>query len=317
MVSAFGLYVGYQSTLDSLGQWRDYYARRFFRIAPLFYFMMVFYLPYLWVMFDGSTISPAKFLSSLLFVFNLIPAHSEGFVWALWSIGVEMIFYLLLPVITVGVRGVISASVFLLLALFVQYQWVQSFVDLTDNAVLGSFKTYFILAHIHYFAAGIFAYFLWQKLSKILISSLVGTILTGAAFFGIVFFMVTALPMEVINSFISDTKIASYIYSVSFAFCFALLLVGFSLSPISFLVNRLTCSLGKTSFSLYLWHPVVIYSLFRANIYDHLYNKIDNLYAAFFLSACLTLGILIPLAYVSYRIIEVSGMKLAQRFRWC
>ena len=36
-------------------------------------------------------------LLSASFLFNLFPGHMEGFVWASWTIGIEMLFYAIFP----------------------------------------------------------------------------------------------------------------------------------------------------------------------------------------------------------------------------
>src|SRR4029078_7315847 len=40
------------------------------------------------------------------FIFNIIPGEQEGFVWAGWTIGVEMIFYAVFPITYYFANGI-------------------------------------------------------------------------------------------------------------------------------------------------------------------------------------------------------------------
>jgi len=71
-----------------------FYVRRFFRIVPLFYFWIFLTSIRDFVSFR-VTHSIQDILLSVFFVFNFIPGKSTGIVWASWTLGIEMIFYLL------------------------------------------------------------------------------------------------------------------------------------------------------------------------------------------------------------------------------
>lgn len=75
---------------------KKFYIGRFFRIAPLFYLCISFYLIAMPLWYD-TKIEVADLLANLTFSFGLIPGKHESIVWAGWSIGVEWIFYFLFP----------------------------------------------------------------------------------------------------------------------------------------------------------------------------------------------------------------------------
>lgn len=314
MVSAFGLFLGYQFTLTRIDQLKDYYLRRFFRIAPLFYFVMLFYLPYLWVIYDGHLVSVNKFLVSLLFIFNFIPSEVEGYVWASWSIGVEMVFYLTLPLAVLAINNFRSAFLFLLLSVYIKYQWVQSFNGAAETIVLTSFKTYFILAHIHYFAMGIFSYFVWKKIIQGKYSDKLGHVLVYLAVLGFVGLVIFSTTIITLFSYFFSLVFAQYFYQLAIALCLSMFIISLCLAPIKLLVNRWVCLLGKTSFSLYLWHPIVIVSLTKGGAYEYIYENVGSVGFSWWLSVLLTFVILVPLARLSYQMIEVPGMKLIRYF---
>ena len=88
VISAFSLY---HSSRYAPARYPAYLVKRFFRIAPLYYVMLGYVV---WrIGFPGW----GEFLANATFTFNLFPGLEQGMVFAGWSVGVEMIFYLMLP----------------------------------------------------------------------------------------------------------------------------------------------------------------------------------------------------------------------------
>lgn len=97
--------------------WTNFFIRRFFRIAPIFYCGIIFY--FFWhllinyhetgaiALSEGDTLS-ALFLN-VFFLHGLSPAHFNYLVPGAWSIGAEFAFYALFPFIFVVVRRGIGA----------------------------------------------------------------------------------------------------------------------------------------------------------------------------------------------------------------
>lgn len=118
IVSAFSLMY---STEDRVGKgdWvYEYFVKRFFRIAPLFYFMIAFEL--------CRQLTHGKISSSLTdiflnvtFTFGFVPF--SGFVWGGWSVGVEMIFYVVFPVLLLLARDQKSTLIFLVVSTLACY----------------------------------------------------------------------------------------------------------------------------------------------------------------------------------------------------
>jgi peptidoglycan/LPS O-acetylase OafA/YrhL len=91
---------------------------------------------------------------------------------------------------------------------------------------------------------------------------------------------------------------------------FALILIGLLLAPVHIVVNRVTGFLGKTSYSLYLLHPTLVLLLVPA--YRWVYAQPMGLSLKFAGCSALTLTLLIPLSYLSYRWIERPGINLGR-----
>lgn len=300
IVSAFGLCVGYAGRLSSPGEVSGYLRRRFFRIAPLFYTMIVIYAAYLYLEY-GAVPDLSLILSSVLFVFNMIPQHVTGHVWASWSIGVEMLFYLLLPVLLMVVTSFWKAAVLFVVSVFLTAMWAKGFAAAPPP--LQNFGQFFIVAHASYFAAGILGYFVWRAIrlrATLAQQVLVGQLLLLASAGATLWLMTVGSALTDAHGGLAATKLAWA--------------VGIALSPVTALVNRVTTTLGRASFSLYLLHPLVIGLLKRRHAYDWFYETLPEA-LAFALSIALTLVILVPLSLVTFRYIEVPGMRLAGRMR--
>lgn len=107
-----------------------FYLRRFFRIAPLYYALLIVsyvfrdyflhtevvlndFVPQLWIESVKSQIAQSHtfkivpdILSRITFIFGLIPSLSETNIIPDWSIGLEMQFYFLFPFLFLFIRKV-------------------------------------------------------------------------------------------------------------------------------------------------------------------------------------------------------------------
>ena len=98
VVSAFTLSNSWFSRNEGSHQVRNFYLRRIFRIVPLFYFLLALTLLRDWFVWHKLH-SAASILLNASMLFNLVPGGSTGIVWASWTIGVEILFYLMFPLV--------------------------------------------------------------------------------------------------------------------------------------------------------------------------------------------------------------------------
>jgi peptidoglycan/LPS O-acetylase OafA/YrhL len=87
---------------------RDFYLRRFFRIAPMFYLSMAVYFalwgfgPRFWAP-DG--LGAYEVISTIFFVHTWWPTSMTSIVPGSWSVGVEAMFYFSIPVLITGLTS--------------------------------------------------------------------------------------------------------------------------------------------------------------------------------------------------------------------
>lgn len=234
VVSAYSLMIGYHGKLGAAGGLSEYFIRRITRIAPLFYFMMIAYTAGLYGFF-GRVVGVGEFMSSLFFVFGLVPQYAAGFVWASWSIGVEMVFYAVFPIMVLTVTSTRRAVILFLVALYLSIMWHYGVRGVPAD--IKPFTNHFILAYISYFATGILSFFLWQHLRDHARSGLIGVALLTAGSIGAV--LVIGYSSVLVN-WTGGAPVTLYLWPP----VLAATTIGISLAPVRMIVSAPTVALG-------------------------------------------------------------------------
>lgn len=298
VISAFSLFLSTTPRIGRAGWLYDYLIRRLLRIAPLFYFMIAFYcffVPWEW----GVFLSLKDVLVNIFFLFGLMPGKHESVVMAGWTIGVEMIFYLLVPYLLVFITKGWHTVVFLCSAIAIS----AVFCTLYQGASYPAGYAYMsFMGSIGVFAYGIPAYFAFKTLS-----SKSATAQKKAAEHIFIF----ALAILIVTVFFGQ-YIALYLGSRSslWGAFFALLIVSQSLKPIPIIANRAFAYLGNLSFGLYLCHPPLVYLL--KPVYLAIYALGMGSGSSFIMCAALTIILVIPLAKLLNVLIERPGVNLGE-----
>jgi peptidoglycan/LPS O-acetylase OafA/YrhL len=297
VISAFSLCV---STLHRVGGdgWLSAFAiRRFMRIAPLFYLMSLFYLLVVPTIVGGP-LPWAHFFVTISFLFNLMPGQHASLVWAGWTIGVEMLFYMVLPLVLVFVGGLRGAGIILILATVLSCAFI---VHYQTPAYPSYYADLSFMGSLGIFAWGIFAYFVYQKLLLSNRAAVIGTVILMLSVLGGAFLVLTDgrffhLPMT---------------RALLWAPVFAGLVLSQCIHPTTVVTNRLMSHLGMLSFSLYLCHPPIIYFLYP--IFLGIYDLVAVDEAALLVCVILTLALLYPTARVAFVLVERPGIQLGER----
>jgi peptidoglycan/LPS O-acetylase OafA/YrhL len=157
-----------QEPWDQPSTWRRFWTRRFFRIAPLYYGVLVLALllgPWLGAQreaiaaaWPSTATSPQRYLDQsasnlvahLSFLFGALPDYAFRTALPDWSIGLEMQFYLVFPLLMMAMArfGAVSTSIVLVVACaWAQWHWSGWFHRFEMPAFL-PLKLYVFLAGI-------------------------------------------------------------------------------------------------------------------------------------------------------------------------
>jgi peptidoglycan/LPS O-acetylase OafA/YrhL len=308
VVSAFALSYSLDARSDETTPTRRFFVRRFFRIAPLFYAAMALY----WIR-DIIAFGTAHPFSTVLinasFLFNLSPVHMLGFVWASWTIGVEMLFYLIFPLIHRSVRNLPAALTLFFASILAAQGWsffigtygvASGYVTAAQVATVQHFG---LLNQLPVFICGIVTYRLF--FDYFVRMNAAARHRLGLMFIMMFCFLYTALLTGQVHDILWGSQVWQGV-------CYSLLVLGLGLRPLGLLVNAVTSRLGKISYSLYLGHPTLIVIL--APIYYWLYSALPNKSAAYGASLLITIGVLTGGALLTYGYIERPGIARGERW---
>jgi peptidoglycan/LPS O-acetylase OafA/YrhL len=274
-----------------------YGGSRLFRIAPLFYALIAFTLVRDILVF-GVWHVPAEVLLSATFALNLVPGSEQGFVWAGWTIGVEMLFYLAFPLLRGGSlnRRIVTLCAALVLGMVFK-GLTPSLV--TDPQVRENFEHFSIVQYLPVFLLGMLAYDAYRSERLAQIRSAYGGAIVATGLLGLAAIVAGRLPTVVMER---DHLIG---------LCYALVLVGLSDYRSAAFDNPATRFLGRISYSVYLWHAPIIYAM--GPVYAWLGAIPWPASVRFGLCLLATLGVVVPAAYISYRLVELPGIALGRR----
>lgn len=265
----------------------QFYKARFLRIAPLFYFWIIVSLIRDSIFKSKNTHSIFEIISNVTFSYNFFDGLQNSIVWAGWTIGVEMIFYLIFPLLIKYIKYSVFKPLLIatLITLFVAI--INTNIgDMPNFITKFTSKSGFII-FIPIFLLGIAAYNFKLKYKNIdtffqnliLILSIV------------VLFIIALSETNLVNFYISGLAYGLIVYAAS------------NTGDIIF-SNKILSKIGKISYSIYLNHPSIIYIL--SPVYVLLYFSGLDKNISYLLCAFLTIFIVLPISFFTYNFIEQS-----------
>lgn len=323
IVSAFTLFYSLQErSKRERRPVRNFFIRRFFRIAPMFWFAIAVSL-----FVDGFSprhdaqqgITGFDVVRTIFFLHGWWPNSINSVVRGDWTIAAEMTFYCLLPLAWRYLRN-LSQSLWLvlislplthLLSLGVR-QLIQPYYpyELYNN-MAASFVYYWLPAQIPVLSLGIVLYFILKDhLAQPSAPLTKETIGLSQWMLALAAYLILAAPF------------GGYWYIPGhfvFAMGYMFLALSLALNPVPLLVNKFTCYLGKISYSSYLVHFFVIrfinYLEYRFGVIGYSVSYPGSYYLARLLVA---LAFTMAVASITYYAIEVPGIALGKRIinRW-
>lgn len=311
VVSAFALMHStkvYASEPDWIARFS---MKRFWRIAPLFYVMMVVTAIYTHYAFKINT-TPTEIFLNLVFLNNLVPKWAGSLVFAGWSVSVEMMFYGIFPLLFMYIRSLRVAALFLV-ASFVISEVSRVFFNKIPMPLIGTYSDFAALPQLEFFAFGILAFFGYEKLKNTRFGMDVAprAILQYHAIF-----CAAALGLiSLIVVFNSTLRPVLRLDMTIWGALFALLTVWFTVREIPALNWTPIQFLGERSYSLYLLHVIIVFSMAPATA--RIFTTFEPMIGIWALLPALILTYIpvVTMATLTYALIEKPGMDFGRKLR--
>lgn len=297
IVSAFTLMLSHQKRQYEDHATRNFFIRRFFRIAPMYYLAIIYFTLAYYTGLDSSNLDwgnvPKKELfANILFVNGFFPEYIHRYVPGGWSVTVEFTFYAMFPFLFSKIKNINTAVAFTLTTLIISS--IANLLLSGTGADHNNFLKLYIVAQLPVFSLGMLAFFIVtnkDKFAEVKLSSLI-------------YLAVTIL----IHCYVAVNY--DFLYSI----VFFLLLIILTQKEYKLFSNKILAKIGKVSFSLYLMHFVMMTFFNRHGWMT--WVKIDSLLSAtlYFILAYVCIFLVSYIcSVITYKFIEVPGQDLGRR----
>lgn len=302
MASAFTLFLSHSRRRSERRPYLNFFIRRYFRIAPMFYFAIFYYL---WQRHDssGSTNSLFNILSHLTFLHGFSPYWVNTIVPGDWSIAVEFCFYATCPVLFLWVTDLRRTIGFFLVSILVgELILLALHLHHPQPRPLAwdDFRYWLLPSQLPVFIAGIAAFHARSgkfKSIAIFVAACIAGLIGQFGFQEVVEHSL-AIPYKSAMLNNSVTIIASFLF-------FVVLASG----KIPLLSNPVIRFLGKISFSVYLTHFAVLHWMRHFEILPFAASPTINFATKLLATLVLSAGI----SWVTFRFVEEPGRKLGSK----
>ena len=307
----------------------NFYLRRLFRIAPLFWLSMVVYwtvpgiLPPIWLaQWAPNGIRESYFLLTALFLQGWHPYAFNSIVPGGWSIAVEMTFYLVFPFCFHRIKTLRQAAVCVLFGVALTvlerflYRPMSSWLwpRVHDPTILGFFGQYWFPSQFAVFLIGIFTYFLIKEPA-------VEKIYKDPFWSKWLFALCSIFTLSLLNR-----TVTGFLPPFLVVIALAGTIISLAGNTIPWAVNSIIRYIGTLSYSCYLTHFVALGIILRGlEVLFPQYSlkspsgveKLDagsplyNL-GFYFLVAVTTLILTVIFSTITHHLIENPGIKLGK-----
>lgn len=308
LASAYTLCRAFAQRRDEDKPLMAFFIRRFFRIAPLYYFGIIFYSAIYFLARElnlplGMQLGPytlKNVLANMFFVHGFVISANNNIVPGGWSIGTEMAFYSIFPVLFVCCTALRARGI--------GYVWfgfaLICLISLSFAAVIGRFeqgvvyRDFFsnnIVSQMPVFFMGMVLFFLQNHDETVPLWLKSWTLQA----IGFIFFTFIVFNLWDGNS---NTQIAVRVICVGISFFCLFNLLRICPHPLAIL-----CAIGRVSFSMYMFHfffAKFLLGLVIAN--ESLPVSPDTVLVASFVAVCV---ITFAVAIVTERTIENHGIR--------
>jgi peptidoglycan/LPS O-acetylase OafA/YrhL len=322
IVSALTLFLSLHSShyLGKVSQTLKYFLRRFFRIAPLFYSILFFICFFTFIIpldfFSYVQKDILNFVSTFSFTNSFFPVYINNIIPGQWSIAVEMLFYLLVPIFFLKIKNLSNAKKYFLYSLIFA-TFVELILPIMFPQVLSDDWKFFLFfslpIQLPTFMLGFISFFLiYDKDGEKKSANNKTTIDTIKYLFcaTLISEILFVLTKFIILKQIDVSLITPRIYIESVILVCLVLALANGYLPI--LKNKLFQFFGKISYGLYLTHFLTLMLISKLPIYIKIAKYINNVYIEYIFLLIITLIAGSIISYITYMFIETPGQKLGK-----
>jgi peptidoglycan/LPS O-acetylase OafA/YrhL len=287
--------------------YRSFLRNRVLRIFPLY---IVFFV--VAISIGRDAFRPMDFLYVIFSNIGLAPTSNQFITGAAWTIGVELGFYIVFPFLARFALEQGPSYLPRLVLLLLLLKW--GAYSMSDRPTHMIYST--LLGRLDQFLIGMWA----AQLVKGVFSAQLRSGLHGGFLFAAAFGVWAALEAQSLwaSYFLANPIQGAWVLWPTFeALMWSLLLVTYASWQGSFgvLIEKVLARAGEISFSIYLWHALVIHALVRAlgDQWPHLLSKASwHVWAVVF--TVTVIAVTWVIASLSYKTIELPFTQLRRRY---
>ncbi|WP_250436494.1 acyltransferase [Caballeronia sp. ATUFL_F2_KS9A] len=305
-----------------------FYIKRFFRIAPMYYAAIAVYglisygatrsgIERAWIL---GAHGPMDVLLNLVFLHALSPTAINNVVPGGWSIGVEMLFYLIAPLLfflAMNRARLLLATVLLLGLSYAVMSMADCNGTLDCNVANNTFSYFWPPVQGPCFIVGMWA---WYAFRSHLLGASDVTTRVSLLYFSLA--LAFALTTAALGVWLDKAHALAPVFAACSAVAFLLFVCSRHARkhrdnkhavPRVTLVRRAAAALGRESYGIYLWHFICVYVTFH--FFDRSFGQKngETSLALFGATLIAVLVVSYALSRVSDRLIQGRATRLSRR----
>lgn len=275
-----------------------YYLRRFFRIAPLYYLIIIIVFSlsigqsyYLEDIDKGASIF--NLIAHILFINGFFTNYFNSILGVEWTIFVEVSFYMILPVLYIYRKYLLQITIFLLTLSLIGFV-LPKIIEFSELEKIQLYFSPIIWFVVFAFGGLIYKYYHNNLIQDIFIKHKNLLLISFIILF--IFFSYVKIPGT----------------TLIFSFILALFFILNSYNKIRFLNNIFLKRIGELSFSIYLIHfPIIGYV--KNGLVGRNLIVFESQVLSYILLCSIVFIIIFILSTITYRFVEQPFMKLGKR----
>lgn len=300
VISGISIYLSYHNCIWNRKTTTGFFVRRFLRLAPGYWVAALLVIVWRYMSDDNYSPNWSVYFNNFTLLFGFFKP-TKYMVAGGWSIGVEVVFYAIFPIMVVLFKNKIGMYAVLISSLAV-YFFFGSFVITTDTDISDAWRYYINpFNQMAFFVGGMLVAKYLNKINSMLPQKTILILLVFSILL-FVFYPVSGHWVEIITGM-------NRVWLTLITIVIVLFLAATDYPP-GRMFGRVLEFLGNISYSLYLLHGV-LFELFRLAINNFIseYFNVNMTLVAF----CIILPVSMLLSFVLYKLVETKFIKYGKR----